>query len=198
MNCAVLIERLRPQPPSNQGQVLLTPAQTVLGPIQVAVPVSQPISMVTAHPATQIVTPLQPYSILHPVVGTPILQTSTQVGAATPYISVVPTICSPRSSASWVPHPHPHPTMSPSVFWSPTVLSDVRSLPTVFLDTNGATRLTGGWPLPGTMPATWTFGAWPPVALSPASRSDCRADALISAQVFRATPASAARGLGRD
>lgn len=130
-------------------------------------PISQSISMVAAHPAMQIVTPLQSCNILHSVVSTPMVRTGTQIGGATPFMSVAPTVCSCRSSASWVPHPHPHPATSSSVFWTPTLVSGVRTLPTMPLDANGATRLTGGWPLPGTMPATWTFGTWPPVALAP-------------------------------
>lgn len=59
----------------------------------------------------------------------------------------------------WYPHPLPHPTIPAATFWSNTPWAAWPvSLPSTAPPT---VLLTGGHPLPGTVPS-WTPSAWPP------------------------------------
>ncbi|KIJ11713.1 hypothetical protein PAXINDRAFT_84136 [Paxillus involutus ATCC 200175] len=71
----------------------------------------------------------------------------------------------PTGNLTWNPHPQPHPNVPPSQFWSPNALlgGGAPAVPYGQPDPWSTARLTGGYPLPGTMPQ-WSPGTWPPVA----------------------------------
>ena len=132
-------------------------------PIPVAVPVPSQVPMFIPTPVVPAVSPVQTRAVPQPTAATPLIN--------------IPTIASPRAgntrTASWVPHPHLHPSTSSNIIWTPTILHDTKPIPGTPQDANSAMRLTGGWPLPGTMTPTWTFSAWPPSPPSPSLRVVC-------------------------
>ncbi|KAI0935040.1 hypothetical protein AcV7_003951 [Taiwanofungus camphoratus] len=132
----------------------ISPAQTAV-PLQTVPQVQMTTPMITpAHPATPI-------------------QTTTPVQTLTPLPLGIQSLTSPAvvhapatlsgglgGIAGWVPHPFPHPSIPVSTFWGSNMFVGARAWPTTPLDANAVTRLTGGWPLPGTAPG-WSPGVWP-------------------------------------
>ena len=62
----------------------------------------------------------------------------------------------------WQPHPRPHPYIAPQVFFA----TDQDPIPASLFDASAVARLTGGWPLPGTVPKHWRPPTWPPAGAS--------------------------------
>ncbi|KAF9218685.1 hypothetical protein BS17DRAFT_519681 [Gyrodon lividus] len=70
----------------------------------------------------------------------------------------------PTGNLTWSPHPQPHPSIPPSQFWprNPVLGGGAYAGAYGQLDPWSVARLTGGHPLPGTMPQ-WSPGTWPPL-----------------------------------
>ncbi|KAF9234745.1 hypothetical protein BU15DRAFT_52219, partial [Melanogaster broomeanus] len=70
----------------------------------------------------------------------------------------------PAGNLTWCPHPQPHPNIPPAQFWpqQPVLGGGAPWGHQGQLDPWSAAHLTGGHPLPGTMPH-WTPGTWPPL-----------------------------------
>ncbi|EIN07699.1 hypothetical protein PUNSTDRAFT_45223 [Punctularia strigosozonata HHB-11173 SS5] len=116
-------------------------------------------------PLAPITTPAGTWTPFPALVPTPIVQ-APACGALTPVSMIGHTIHNPTTPGSWTWHPHPlpHPSIPAPVFWSNIPGTPFAAPIPVTPAIPPTILLTGGHPLPGTVPQ-WLPPAWPPTSV---------------------------------